>query len=296
MVSCPGCGFHIPAEVDLVARYFEEPKAWPCPNPECGEGVDWFEAVALSIKEDFFFVQGAMLLGAKQALFTIDAVDQERIDIDLTTVGVPQGATVVGVNCTPYSLLRATDAAWNLPDKFRNPFKLNLISVWVGDPAVAAAERSGKFVFLVTWIKPDDANGGWLHLVDSFRRYSAGRYDASIIPANTAVEMMLTPLLTNVLERFCAKEKATQFLTTDATYSHQLNVILPILCAIYKVPALPDNIRGQLNRLRKIRNEIAHEGHPENPLDEKDASRLLAAAFFGVHYVQIASSKFFAAP
>jgi hypothetical protein len=52
-------------------------------------------------------------------------------------------------------------------------------------------------------------------------------------------------------------------------------------------PRLHEDIRGLLNRLRALRNELAHDGKPETPLKQRDAAELLVAAVFGFHYAQL---------
>jgi hypothetical protein len=52
-------------------------------------------------------------------------------------------------------------------------------------------------------------------------------------------------------------------------------------------PQLPDHIRGSLNRLRGLRNRVAHGGMPETPIPRSDAAECLCAAFFGVEYVRV---------
>jgi hypothetical protein len=83
-----------------------------------------------------------------------------------------------------------------------------------------------------------------------------------------------------------SKEKVKPFLR-DATYGHQLNVILPALLRSSTAPQLPIAIRGLLNRLRELRHQMAHEGRLEEDLDRNEAAELLCAALFGFRYVSL---------
>ena len=74
-----------------------------------------------------------------------------------------------------------------------------------------------------------------------------------------------------------------------ATYSHQLNVLLPVVAALGKVPPLLDSIRGVLNRLNKLRNYQAHRALSPSPLTKHDAAELLTAALLGVAYGEMVS-------
>ena len=81
------------------------------------------------------------------------------------------------------------------------------------------------------------------------------------------------------------------FLDDAATYSHQLNVLLPLVAEWSRVPHLPDHIRGALNRLRRLRNDIAHRGKPEALLTPAEAAEVLCAALFGFRYVGFLQSR-----
>lgn len=52
-------------------------------------------------------------------------------------------------------------------------------------------------------------------------------------------------------------------------------------------PQLPGDLRGLLNRLRGLRNDIAHSGTFKNPITRAQAAECLCAAFFGVEYLRM---------
>jgi hypothetical protein len=85
----------------------------------------------------------------------------------------------------------------------------------------------------------------------------------------------------------CIKCGSLLPLLRDATYGHQLNVILPALLRSSTAPQLPIAIRGLLNRLRELRHQMAHEGRLEEDLDRYEAAELLCAALFGFRYVSL---------
>jgi len=103
----------------------------------------------------------------------------------------------------------------------------------------------------------DDA--AWPNLVTAFSHY-VGNYEASLIPANVAVEARLFRFLEHNLTRVAANETIERFLTVHATYSHQLNVLLPLLVSHLGAPELSSDLRGRLNRLNSLRNDAAHRG------------------------------------
>ncbi|MGI9066562.1 MAG: hypothetical protein ACR2HX_09170, partial [Pyrinomonadaceae bacterium] len=72
------------------------------------------------------------------------------------------------------------------------------------------------------------------------------------------------------LDSFVSKKRSARFLEEAATYSYQLNVLLPVFAALREVPQLSEEIRGFLNTLRTYRNDIAHRGTPKKPIEQND--------------------------
>ena len=107
-----------------------------------------------------------------------------------------------------------------------------------------------------------------------------------IVPANVAVESAMSRLLTSYLERFVSKKRVEEFLENAATYGHQLNVVLPVIASLTSLPLIPDHVRGALNKLRELRNDLAHSGAPKQQLDHATSAELLCGALFGFHYVR----------
>ena len=138
----------------------------------------------------------------------------------------------------------------------------------------------------VTWIRPPDEDDGWLHLLDAFQAYADSRWKGTIIPANIAAEAAISKAVFDGISiaKVTSKDNLEEFLAKAATYSHQLNVVLPLLARLFGVPLLDAQIRGLLNRLRSLRNKLAHTGTLPHPLTQNDAAELLVAATFGFHY------------
>ena len=92
--------------------------------------------------------------------------------------------------------------------------------------------------------------------------FSAKQYSQVLGPSQSAVEISLMPLLAELLERHASADNVKSLIEGGSlTYGHSLNVLLPFLCAQAGVPVLPEEIRGALNRLRKLRNELVHRGN-----------------------------------
>jgi hypothetical protein len=138
-----------------------------------------------------------------------------------------------------------------------------------------------------TWIHNTWDDVSWTNLVDSFDAYAGNRYLEAVIPANVAVESSLSSILSAYLRKYSARKNVKSFLQDAATYSHQLNVLLPVITELNNLPKMPGHIRGKLNRLRKYRNQISHDGKTDEELTKDDTSEIICGALFGFRYIQL---------
>jgi hypothetical protein len=58
----------------------------------------------------------------------------------------------------------------------------------------------------------------------------------------------------------------------------------------------PDPIRGEINRLRKLRNELVHDGLGKDAVSKQLAGELLCATVFGFEYLRYAESSLLGIP
>lgn len=131
---------------------------------------------------------------------------------------------------------------------------------------------------------PDDPSA--TNLVEAFAAYARNCYKDAVIPANVAVETAFARVLNSYLSLFAGKKRVEDFLENNATYSSQLNVMLPVLAKLNDCPVMPENVRGSLNKLRRFRNDLAHDGHIEQHLSKDVMAELLAAATLGTAYIR----------
>jgi hypothetical protein len=199
---------------------------------------------------------------------------------DLTLEGVPADAEIVHLNLT--STGSAIPLLLHANEVIRDPMgpKFHLYG------RAHSHMNEGKTLSMsATWFVRQVDDTAVRHLVDAARHYVAKRYDSVVVPLNIAAESALAPVVGEALRTFSTREHVERFLR-DAQYSHQLNVLLNVVAHLVRAPELPASIRSVLNRLRKLRNEIAHSGRckPQSP---EDAAEHLAAALFAVRYAQL---------
>ena len=142
----------------------------------------------------------------------------------------------------------------------------------------------------VTWALHDADDDGRRSLNRALLAVANGRPDEAIIPANIAVEVTLGRVVAEHLRALRISEKRIDpFLSDAATYSHQLNVVLPLVLATTSAPPMSDGLRGTLNRLRGLRNDAGHTGRTKEPLTGEIVGECVAGAVFGFHYVRLAA-------
>lgn len=142
----------------------------------------------------------------------------------------------------------------------------------------------------MAWLPPGEPDVARTLLVEAFDAFTAPGNETLarfVIPANTAVEVAVGSIMTSWLRASASAARVRGFLNDAATYSHQLNVLLPAMVSALGGPQLPGDIRAALNRLRGLRNDIAHSGTFKKPITRAEAAECLCAAFFGVEYLRM---------
>lgn len=281
---CPNCGDAIPLSAAPIIAYLNG-ESLPCQS--CGKQHDWWQITVRAIDENFMGNEAFSFVGAKTTVFTLPLHPGKRATYRFSEHGIPLGAKVLYVNYTPNgsggNALFPLEWHGNVPTR-RFPSDEVIIQ-----PVPISPDKPGEettLAVMTTWVAHSAEDDAWQSLFDAFEAFIAERYPSVVVPANVAVESSLLMLLTRFLDPIAGKKRTDDFLSNAATYSHQLNVLLPLLTEIRSLPRLPIHIVGALNRLRSLRNDLAHAGTTGAPLERKDAAQLLAAALFGFHYLR----------
>jgi hypothetical protein len=142
----------------------------------------------------------------------------------------------------------------------------------------------------IIWIRQEESDG-WLYLLNAFEAATDHEYAPSLVFAQSAVEISLMPLIAARLRQYAAGNQVKGFMSDSLTFAHALNVVLPNLCGLLGIPRMPDSIRGALNRLRKKRNLIIHEGATVASVTLEDTTEGLTAAALGFEYIRYIGPK-----
>ena len=230
-------------------------------------------------------------IGAKTNIFTVKLRSGERAHYKLTDYGVPQDARVLYVNYTPSGreggVLFPAEIHGNVPTR---PWPRHEVTLWPVPFGSARDLMENEVDVFVTWVPHTRHDDTWGRLVEAFQAYVAEGYTECLVPANVAVEASLTLYLTDYISKFVGRQWAERFLQEAATYSYQLNVVLPLITSFAGISPLPEQVRGLLNRLRDLRNQMAHRGKLDTELTKHEAAELLCAALFGFRYMRFIQS------
>ncbi len=135
------------------------------------------------------------------------------------------------------------------------------------------------------WIRGEDSDA-WPYLVSAFEAGSANEFAPSLVFAQSAVEISMMPAIATRLRQHASHDNIKRFVADALTYGYAMNIVLPYICGELSIPRMPEVIRGALNKLRKKRNGIIHEGVKAAAISHEEAAEGLSAAAFGFEYMR----------
>ena len=296
--SCPSCNSVLQIDGTAIAFFLKSPaNAFPCSS--CKVNLNLFDVISKEVEKNFFFTTAYHIAGATSSVFTVTMNRGKLLSIDLKEYDVPATATVLEINYTPNGLLFPLEVHGNSPTRHSIRHKFELYPVSFQENPIEQAPLN----MMVTWINVGDDDVALNHLIRAFRYYSSSNfldapadsqlnlpfaYENTVIPANVAIEMSLVPVVRKALARLGLASHADD----KITYSHYLNLLLPLCCGRASAPLLPDAVRTQLNVLRKKRNEIGHSGKFDAAVSKNEMAKMLTGSLFGFHYCKLVLPSF----
>lgn len=278
---CPACRFTQP-RLDYVAVSYFEGKQIFCSNPDCKKPLDYWRAT-LSVLRDPGTSEFMLLsLGAQLSGFVFPLRANEIKELNLSDYGIPADATILRLIFTPqggsaFPLIMHYNRVPSNP--LQTKFSVYGLELPDSNPNLQTAAS-------VTWVHKNDATVSWSHLLEAFEALAAKRWRSVILPAYMAFELSLTPLVSEGLRQHFSKTIVEDFENENYPSSLALNIILPLLSDCARGVRLLPEIQGQINRLRKLRNDIVHHGVQHTEVSEKTAAELLCASVFGLEYLR----------
>jgi hypothetical protein len=281
-IPCSDCRYSLGTIADVAPRFFEI-GSFRCIH--CNREIDAWEASQKLVRRLGASFNGLISLGAQQTFFTMKLGRNETKEVDFSQYAVPQDATLLQILFTP----QRRDCC--IPLVIQECFLPQTLSrkVLVFGQALEGDAQEEVISWCVTWVPShDDYKESWIYLTEAFDAWASRKHWHVILPAYVAFEIALMRIVKSAMERRLSKERIADFCRNGLTSSVALNVILPLLCDSSNVKHLPDSIRGELNRLRKLRNDLVHDGLRKDAVSQQLASEMLCATVFGFEYLRYA--------
>lgn len=292
--GCPHCHFIFPPIWEAAPFYFERGYVI-C--SECKKEADLWTAVLATTQMEHPIPQVSLVsLGATRTLFECEIAAHKYHEVRLTDAGVPEDATVLQVGYSPKGgpdgIVFPIEAHANVPQRRRIGNVLHLIgqAMTEGDGTIGTKNPVGIWV---VWVH-QDTHDSWPYIVHAFQEFVDGHYDRLIVPAQSAVEISLMPLIREMFERHASVGKVNGFVGDRLTFANAIDVILPFVSGQAGITKMPERIRLALAKLRGFRNRIAHQGNGGSKITSKDAGEGLCAAVFAFEYVKYARPRLLA--
>jgi hypothetical protein len=294
-IHCEHCwqAYPITDKAKFADHYFRDNARPQC--GDCDSPIDWWASTLKSIKkvETSSIHEICLSIGSRMTVAQIPLVYGRALNVDFKDFEIPDDALILNVNYNTVirgerpagaGTLQSVEIYQNPLFRRTNPQGATFYGIPHGDPPY-----DGQFIHItVTWA-PNTANDeSSQNLLNAFLYYIDNRNHGAVIAANASVEAKLSRLMAEFLNNAGpAKSKVDGFLKDVATYGHNLNVLLPALLSFTKAPKLPDHIRGALNKVRTLRNNLAHANITYDKISQDDAAEALSAAVFGLHYLNV---------
>ena len=276
---CLTCNGPIPAKLENIRGHFLG-KRLTC--NECHNEHDAWETYRSAIEVNFMGNAVYSVIGAHAIFFKERLKRDKPLQIKFERYGIPPGSRILQIIYTPNGPLFGMEAHGNMSTTRR--YYDDGVTLWPA-PFTDSAPDEVDLSVVVTWIYEDANTESVISLVDACEAFAHEKYTDTIIPANIVVEVETSRLLSDVLSHTSSTKRVDEFLSNEATYGAQLDILIPFIATTYDKPRLPDPIAGHLRRLRKLRNQLAHQGKLVKELDKRGTSELICAALFGFVYV-----------
>jgi hypothetical protein len=283
-IPCPDCLYSLGTISEVAARFFET-GLFPCGH--CGSNVDVWDASHKLVQKLGASFNGLTSLGAQETTFTMKLSRNEIRAVDISQFGVPEDATLLQVSFHA----QRHDCCQPLVTQGQFFPQTLVRKVLVFGQPVEGDAQEEVVAACVTWVPShDDYKESWIYLAEAFDAWASQRFWHVILPAYVAFEIALMRVVRAAMKRRLPKNAIADFSRNGLTSSVAMNVILPLLCDSSNVKHLPDPIRGELNRLRRLRNDLVHDGLRKDAVPKLLASEMLCATVFGFEYLRYAES------
>ncbi|MGX4757416.1 hypothetical protein [Acinetobacter baumannii] len=279
-VLCLDCNNFLNFSTSNILDFIQK-KTMKCES--CQNDINWFETVKNGIFDNFMKNAALGFIGCKSSILNFTMEPNTTFELNFENYGIPQNAEILYINYTPQDGNLFPVEMHGNTSTLR--FKKNKVLIYP-IPSFEPEAKSTIVNVLVSWFLPSDFDDAFINLFEAFEEYIHGNYLGVIIPANVAIETTIYRLMNEFLKEFSSNKKVEEFLTNNATYGYQLSILLPMFLSFKGMEEISDQIIGNLNRLRKLRNEYAHNGKIKKIPSHIEIAEILTSCLFVFHYIK----------
>lgn len=227
------------------------------------------------------------MLGSQVSIGTISMKENQINDVYLEEMGVPKNAKILDVNLTsschllPLKLMsNNTRYVLDLHESILRFFPANVLEI-------EKTIKDNNLSLYVQWMNADNTDIVESNLLNAMDNYIDNQPFELIMNANRTLELVCGQICFKefVKENSSSrgKKRVEDFLVSGATYSHQLNHLLNLVCKANDLMLINKDLIQKIDWLRKLRNDIAHRGQlaDNRKLSMNEKNEILAIAIFG---------------
>lgn len=237
------------------------------------------------------------ILGSKQYNGVVEVKEKQTNRVYLEEMGIPKNSQVLDINFTPQGcgffplMLHSNNPRHRLIEK-------NTIAFYpteeqdIPELPLGVNCHSKKLVMGVQWVQEiNDISD--MNLLNAIHNYIDNNQIEFIMNCNRAIEIIVGEICFNEFRKDGKKDEVESFLTSSATYGYQIKYLINLICKANSLIQIDKNILNKANTLRKLRNNIAHEGKLKgnNLLSHKEKVEYLAVTILITSILKYIISK-----
>lgn len=277
-MPCVNCNAPMIVQNTLFDSYYEQEDI-VC--NECNKKIDFDEQIEKAIDLNLMNNNTFQLLGLPSKIFKIIIKPEERKTLKFSAFGIPEDARIVYVNYTPQNgngfpvQIHGNTPYIDFPQQEVTLFPLSFPGETKGDLEVS---------LFIMWSENKETEVKYL--IDGFHQYNISKYEDMIIPLNIALESYITNTLFRYFEQTWNSKVANR-LIKKLEYSYIVNSILEDMAEVNGWIKISKQLRKKLTALLELRNQIAHTGKSDSPIDKNLANDIIKTVVLAYHYCRL---------
>lgn len=238
------------------------------------------------------------ILGSKQHHGVVEIKEKQINRVYLEEMGIPKNSQILDINFTPQGcgffplMLHSNNPRHRLIEKNSIAFYPREEQEDIPELPLDSNCQSKKLAILVQWVQElNDISD--MNLLNAIHNYIDNNQIEFIMNCNRAIEIVVGEICFNEFRKDGKKDEVESFLTSGATYGYQIKYLINLICKANSLIQIDKDILNKANTLRKLRNNIAHEGKLKgnNLLSHKEKVEYLAVTILITSILKYINNK-----